>query len=170
MRARELLMHSFSYPFPGHWYFLCLVAEMKIEMDTGQNNELHSLTCRRNVINIQLSTIGIQQIANNNHMKTLPPRGEFLPVFRHDLVVVYRWPWDEDINGSYLRAPIKKKSKQNSAKIIHRNTALKSTFRYFYAIIAIETVFPCIYIRWVPRAMLKTSLSTQRMLMHGKHV
>ena len=50
-----------------------------------------------------------------------------------------------------------KKSKQNSAKIIHRNTALKLFFLYFYAIIAIEHVFPCIIIRWVPRAMLKTS-------------
>ena len=51
----------------------------------------------------------------------------------------------------------KKKSKRNSAKIIHRNAALKSFFRYFYAIIAIEHVFSCNNIRWVPRAMLKTS-------------
>ena len=35
------------------------VAEMKIEMDTGQNDELHSLPYRRNVKNIQLSTIRI---------------------------------------------------------------------------------------------------------------
>ena len=49
-----------------------------------------------------------------------------------------------------------KKSKENSAKIIHRNSALKSIFRYFYAIIAIEHVFPFYNIRWVPRAMLKT--------------
>ena len=42
-----------------------------------------------------------------------------------------------------------KKSKQNSDKIIHRNTALNSTFfLYFYAIIAIEHVFPSINIRW----------------------
>ena len=40
-----------------------------------------------------------------------------------------------------------KKSKLNSAKIIHRNTALKLTFGYFNAIIAIEHVFPCINIR-----------------------
>ena len=64
---------------------------------------------------------------------------------------------------------LKKKSKQNSAKIIHRNTALKLLFRYFYAIIAIEHVFPCTNIRWVPRAMLKTSLGTQR-IMHGKNM
>ena len=41
-----------------------------------------------------------------------------------------------------------KKSKQNSVKIIHRNTALKSTFGILYAIIAIEHVLPCINIRW----------------------
>ena len=50
-----------------------------------------------------------------------------------------------------------KKSKQNSAKIIHRNSALISIFPILYAIIVIEHVFPCFNIRWVPRAMLKTS-------------
>ena len=71
-----------------------------------------------------------------------------------------------------------KKSKQNSAKIIHRNTSLKSTFSILLCNNSDRTCFfPCINIRWVPRAMLKTSgcalgfqvlLGTQRMLMHGK--
>ena len=50
-----------------------------------------------------------------------------------------------------------KKAKQNSAKIIHRNTALKSTFSILLCNNSDQTCFPCINIRWVPRAMLKTS-------------
>ena len=43
----------------GTLVFPVSVAETKIEMDTERNDELHSLTCRRNVNNIQLSTIRI---------------------------------------------------------------------------------------------------------------
>ena len=43
----------------GPLVFPVSVAEMKIEMDTGRNDVLHSLTCRRNVNNVQLSTIRI---------------------------------------------------------------------------------------------------------------
>ena len=53
-------MHSFYYLYiSGSLVFPVSVAEMKIEMDTGRNGELHSLTCRRKVKTIQLSTIRI---------------------------------------------------------------------------------------------------------------
>ena len=62
-RARELLKHSASCRSTAiviHFRAIGVsVAEMKIEMDTGRKDELHSLTCRRNVKNIQLSTIRI---------------------------------------------------------------------------------------------------------------
>ena len=61
-----------------------------------------------------------------------------------------------------------KKSKQNSAKIMHRNIARKLTISIFLCNNSDQHVFPCINIRWVPRVMLKTSLGTKRMLMHGK--
>ena len=43
----------------GPLVFSVSVAEMKIEIDTGRNDEQHRLTCCRNVNNIQLSTIRI---------------------------------------------------------------------------------------------------------------
>ena len=47
-----------------------------------------------------------------------------------------------------------KKSKQNSAKIIHRNSALKSTFSILLCNNSDRTCFPVLE---HPRAMLKTS-------------
>ena len=58
-QAVEAQLYKLSISGPS--VFPVSVAEMKIEMDTGQNDELlvYSLTCRRNVNNIQLSTIRI---------------------------------------------------------------------------------------------------------------